>query len=471
MELSTFQQIKVKPFKMKHIDKLTIKKSPNNHSTLLLTGILDDDLEDSYVEETLESKVIKVSAKSDEGEEKDIFSGVVDNIKVSASAKTYYIQIKAVSHSIKLDIELVRRSFQKLGMSYTDLLQKATEDYDAEIMDKATEGPIKAFILQYDETAWQFIMRMASRFFAPLIVEDIADTPKIYVGLPDKDNIGKLDDFTYNIVKKEDRYRLTKDRYEETLTETDCETYEIYSEKIFEIANKVTFKERTLYVNEAVIEMDGGILRNVYKLTGKEGFHVNLMKNEKIIGLSIEGEVKKTETDKVKIDLDIDQPYPHDDFCWFKYSTPYTSNNGGGFYCMPELQERVRLYMPDRDDEHAYSTSCVRPEFKREGEHGIPDIKFWRTLAGKEIMFTPDGIKIRCVDNEIFINLIVDQGILLQSNKPIYVIANEGAGINLQADSKITIAAEEEFDAICNGSRINMKGGVTKIRGIFVKDN
>ncbi len=469
--LTTYQKVIIEPYEMNHIENLRITKVPNEHSTLFLTGILAEDLEDSYVQEAVAEKTIKIKAKIGE-ETKDIFSGIIQTIEVSARSNIYYIRVEAVSHSNKLDVEWIRRSYQKLSMPYETLMQKAVEKYSGSVMDKITDGKtIDEFILQYDETAWQFVKRMVSRFNVPLVVEDILDEPKVYAGLPDKDEVGDLEDFAYNIKKEISQYRTTTENFKESAFEGDYIYYEIISEKIFEIANKVKFKERTLYVNEVLIEMSDGIFRNIYKLTDKKGFHKNIIKNEKIIGLSLEGKEIDVAKDDVKIFLDIDEPHPPEEFCWFKYSTPYTSNNGGGFYCMPEIGEKIRLYMPDWDDEHAYSTSCVRKQFEVGGERGIPDIKYWRTLAGKEIMFTPNGIKIRCLDDEIFINMIVEDGILVQSNKPINIIANEGAGINMYAEGKIVIAAEEEFDAFCNGSQINMKGGVTKVRGNSIHSN
>ena len=471
MALVTHQEIKVEPYEIQHVLKLRVNKIPNQHSAMFLSGILADGLEDSYVQEMVASKTIKVKVEG-EGDSRVVFSGLIQKIKVSARAGVYYIEVEALSHSIALDIERVRRSYQRLSMPYKELMEKAVEDYDGEVMDKVTEGAtIDEFILQYDETAWRFVMRMASRFNAPLIPEDILDEPKVYAGLPDKDGVGDLEDFTYNITKRTGDYRVTKEHYKESVHEADYLDYEIFSDQIFEIANKVTFKDRTLYVNEALIEMADGIFRNVYKLTDKKGFHVNLMKNFPIVGLSLEGLVKDVAKDDVKIELDIDEPFEKDELCWFKYSTPYTSDNGGGFYCMPELDEKVRLHFPDCEDEHAYSTSCVRIRFETSDERGVPDIKYWRTLAGKEIMFTPDGVKIRCLDNEIFINMIVEKGILIQSNKDINIIANEGAGISMYAEGKVVMAAEKEFDAFCNGSQINMKNGTTKIRGSNIRHN
>ena len=446
-------------------------KKPNKHTTLLLTGVLPEDTEASYVEEALAEKTIKVQVKTEE-KSQDIFSGVVEKIEVSVRADAYHLTIQAVSHSIELDIVRVRRSYQKLSMTYEDLMRLAVKNFGGDVMDKATEGALaNEFILQYDETAWEFIKRMVSRFELPLIVEDILDEPKVYAGLPNKGEIGDLEDFTYNVKKGVSNYRVASKDYETDTYENAFSHYELFSEKIFEIANKVNFKGRTLYVRETIIEMSEGIFKNIYKITDKSGFHVNRMRNEMIIGLSLEGEEIDVAVDDVQINLDIDKDHPPEENCWFKYSTPYTSDNGGGFYCMPEIGERIRLHFPTEEEAAAYSTSCIREEFEAEGERGDPDIKYWRSYAGKEIMFRPDGVKIRCLDDEIFIYMMEEDGILMQSNKPINIIANEGADIGMYAEGKIVMAAEEEFDAFSNGSRVNMRDGITTIRGNAIRGN
>lgn len=472
MGIITYQNIEVEPFKIKRVTNLHVVKKINEHTILFLEGILNDEVNDVYVNDELDKKTIKIKVKTKE-DEKIIFSGIVKNIEVKTRLDMYYLTIEAVSHSKKIDIEWIRRSYQKLDMNYDELMKKAVEKTSgADVMYKIEKNKsIDNFILQYDETPWEFVKRMASRLGAPLVVEDILDEPKVYAGVPNKSNVGKIEDFVYTIRKETHKYRDTVENYKEQGFESDYISYEVVSEKIFEIGNTVTHKDIMFYIKEVNLKLVDGIFKNIYKLVGKGGFHQNIIKNSKIIGLSLEGDVLARAADNVKIFLDIDKPHPPEDFCWFKYSTPYTSDNGGGFYCMPENGEKVRLYMPDWDDEHAYSTSCVRLSFETSEERGVPDIKYWRTLAGKEIMFTPEGIKIRCLDNEIFINLIVEEGVLVQSNKPIYVIANEGADISLYAEGKIVMAAEKEFDAFCNGSRINMKDGITKIRGDYIKEN
>ena len=465
----THQKVKLVPFEKERIKHMKIVRKPNAHTTLSVEAVLKKGTKASYVEEAVAHKTIEVKLAPDD---EVIFSGIIQTISVKARKDLFHLYIEAVSHSQALDIPLVNRSYQDLSMTYEDLMEAAVEDFNGEIMDKVTEGTtIDDFIIQYQETPWAFIKRMASRFHVPLFPADVLDEPKVYVGLPDREVVGKLNDFLFNVLKTADYYRETKEGFKVEVYESDFQQYEVFSEKVLTLCDKITFRERDLYINEAVIELVDGVFMNVYKVTDKGGFHVNEIWNERIIGLSLEGEVVDVAKDDVQIMLDIDKPHPPDDHCWFKYATPYTSDNGGGFYNMPEMGEIVRLTFPTQFDKDAYSTTSVREAFAVGGERGVPDIKYWRTLAGKEIMFLPGGIKLRCLDDEIFLYMMEREGVLMQSSKPISIVASNGAGIGLSAEGKIVLAAGEEFDAFCNGSRINMEDGTTKIRGNEITEN
>ena len=132
---------------------------------------------------------------------------------------------------------------------------------------------------------------MASRFHAALIVEDGLDDPKLYIGFPEKDDVGDLESFTYSINKDMGRYRKDSNNFENSYTEDDYSYYEITTERIFEIANKVKFNNSILYVIEVNIEMTNGFFKNTYKLAEKPQLAIPLIKNENVIGLSLEGQL------------------------------------------------------------------------------------------------------------------------------------------------------------------------------------
>lgn len=474
VNIHTYQNIKIEPFELKGIKKLKIIKKPNEHTRLMFTGVLREEVNTQYIENIMEQKLVKVTINGGMENESVIFSGLIEKIGTGKMSNRYVIEAEAVSHSKSLDIKRIKNSYQQFDMSYNTLMQKAAAKQKGGIMDKITNGRVTGeFILQYNETAWEFLKRMASRFNAPIIAEDRLDSPYVYIGRPERKDIGLLTDYTFFAEKSVKNYRETVERYEGNVFESDYVAYKIYSEKIFEIGDKALFNNKYFYIKEAVINMEDGILKNTYYLTSENGFYINRTKNNNISGVSLTGTVIDTNCDNIKVllDIDINEGITEEQLCWFKFSTFYTSDNGGGFYCMPEIGEKVSLYFPDNEESSAFVQNAVRTDFKVGGERGNPDIKFFRTKDGKEIMFTPEGIKIRCIDNDIFINLTEKYGIHFNSSKFINLRADRGAAVNINAEGAVRIKSDEEIDLKSNGSNINMKNGVTAIRGSYIKEN
>ena len=96
-------------------------------------------------------------------------------------------------------------------------------------MDKASQGAqIEKFILQYRETDWQFLKRLASHFNTGLIPDDKFAKPKFYFGVPKKASKGKLKNFNYRVKKHLGDYRFSSENYIEDLKETDFILYDNY---------------------------------------------------------------------------------------------------------------------------------------------------------------------------------------------------------------------------------------------------
>jgi phage baseplate assembly protein gpV len=463
--MTTYQAVTVDPYPLRHIDRMSLDKAPGQHTTLFLTGVLAEETQEEHIQELLEKKTVRALTA-----DRVIFSGMVERVRIEARAGDYHITLAAVSHSKKLDLSPESHSYQDADLTLADLMSAVVRGYEgAAVMVKTAKGKkAGAFLLQYRETAWAFLKRMASVVRAPLIVEDVLDEPKIYCGLPEKKKIGDLTDFQYAARKETADYRETTQGYRKTAFESDFICYEIVSDQIFEIGNKVLFRGRTFYVYSARIRVTDGVFENVYLLKSKTGFRTNPVKNEGIAGLSLSGKVVDVERSSVRILLDIDRRRPDSSGHWFLYATPYTSVNGGGFYSMPEIGERARLYMPDAEERHAYVTGNIR----RTGDSGqdSPDIKYWRTPDGKELRFTPDGVRITCRDGDVYLDLSDRGGIAIQSGKGVTLAAEGGAGIGMFAEGGIVLSANSEIDMFCNGSRINLKGGVTQIRGNAVNE-
>ena len=85
-------------------------------------------------------------------------------------------------HTFNLDLKLKRRSFQNKDMKYTQLIDEVIKDYSGDYIDVVAKGSTTdKFIIQYDESDWEFLKRMASHFNAGLVPDTYSDKPQILV--------------------------------------------------------------------------------------------------------------------------------------------------------------------------------------------------------------------------------------------------------------------------------------------------
>ena len=78
------------------------------------------------------------------------------------------------------------QSFCRLSQSYTEVLYEVLYEYpQKDIWDEITQGQaIKDMLLQYEETDWEFLKRLASHFSTFLVADSSADCGRAYFGIP-----------------------------------------------------------------------------------------------------------------------------------------------------------------------------------------------------------------------------------------------------------------------------------------------
>lgn len=463
--------IKIAPFQLEELVEFRIEKGINRHTRLYFTGVVPEDMKDSNVEKTKSETQVEVSLES-ESENTPLFKGIVTNVEVNAIRNVYYIQVEAVSNTYTLDVALKSRSFQNKGMTYSELVKKVISDYPgADFMDVASEGKsIEKFTMQYQETDWEFVKRMASRFNAGLVSDSISDKPKFFFGVKEKSSDKKLEEFNYSVRKKISDFRTSSENYIKGITENDFVYYEVETEELLDIGSKVDFMGKSLFVSGSVSQLVDGILFHTYDLTPKKGLCRDNIYNDKITGLSLEGEVLEVSKDNIKVHLEIDKEQSAGDAWWFAYSASYTAEGNSGWYCMPELKDHVLVHFPDNKEENGLSIGSVRKD-SGEGANnkvGNPDIKYFRTKSGKELMFSQQEILISAKDGETFIKLSESDGIMIYSTKPVKIMTKED--LVMSAEKNIIMSANEKISMTCKDSSITMDGTVS-LKGKEVKTN
>ncbi len=493
----TYKDMIVMPYNIR-VNQIEITQQMNEHATLHLTGVIPDELEDSYVYMTDAETAIEVLQIGSDGQTIPIFNGLALDVQVKSVMGTYYLEVKAVSHTYVLDVKKKNQTYQNASMPYSELIDVCIADQKgADFMDYVTNGAsLGSFTMQYLETDWEFLKRMASRFHTGLVPDTVHSAAKFYFGVPfQAGNKQKMDAINYRVKKAIGNFLVSSKNHLDSITDSDYMYYEVESIQLFKIGNEVTFQSKKLYVYKIFSTLKDGLFKHIYTLTPQNGFSVHTTYNQAIIGASIQGKVIDVAGDKIRIHVDFDEGQEKDTAYWFPYSTIYASEDNTGWYFMPELSDNVRIYFPSNREDAGIAISSVSKAPPQSGamlaksnpasqggggqssaapsEDGRqdparmadPDVKTLRTKHGKQILLAPDRIVIS--GGGLMISLMDDNGISIISDKNINLQAAEKVVINAK---QIMINATEKIEMTCKDNSIKMEDKM-EIKGTEVRAN
>lgn len=171
------------PISIQTITEFFYSQQAGEHIWLKISGVMAENDIPTLLE-TKRNSTIKIFVSQNE-KEKLFFSGVLYSIALEGKEKGKVI-LKAVSYSFLLDIKRKQRSFQRNSMYYSDLLKEILLPYhgDFMILDKKGEKrTVKVPVVQYEETDWQLINRLASCYGSLVFPAAIGEHPQVYLGI------------------------------------------------------------------------------------------------------------------------------------------------------------------------------------------------------------------------------------------------------------------------------------------------
>jgi hypothetical protein len=458
----------VSPYEVQHLNEIKIVKKVNDHAKLYVTGVIPEEQQDFSIDMASRTDTVKVNQMENGSIVRTLFSGPVSHIGIRAVRGIYYMELEARSHTCSMDVKRKSRSFQNKTMRYTHLIEAILAKYPgSDSIDMATESSeIRKCIIQYEETDWQFLKRMASHFGTVLIPEATADAPKFWFGMPEG-RPGELWEHPYSVKKTLPLYmETTENGYAEGLNENDFLSYQVESEAYFNLGDRVIYKGKEWVIAGSTAVMKNGTLTYEYILASEKGIRQNLILNDLIAGASLEGKIIDVAKDTVKIHLDIDETQDKNEACWFPYSTPYTAEGNSGWYCMPELGDTVKLYIPGSREEEAVAIRSIRRGEDRSPKVEDPAIKYWGTPHGKEMRLGEQELTLSAKEEGIFLKLHEEDGIEIHSEKPIVFTSEKD--LKIDVNKKLDIQAKEAIYMVCGASSM-MLDGITDIQGSRVE--
>ncbi|MCT4583551.1 MAG: phage tail protein [Peptostreptococcaceae bacterium] len=462
----TYDLVQIAPYEFEKILDINVIDEISTHTKVYIRGIIKEELIDKYVDDSKQKQPFEINLSGQSGNI-ILFKGFVGEIDIKAGGDLRELEIIGIGATFFMDNKLKKKSYQDVNMLYKEVIEDSIKDYNASFAQEILNGKkIKKIIIRYDETAWNFTKRLASHFNAFIAPNRKFYDPKFYIGnLPSLNNLN-LEEFDYKISRNLMSFTNKKDNYVSGIMEQNFTSYIIKTNKILDLCQSINFKGRKLYIYKCDINMQDSIFLNKYYLCDENGLKQRYIYNENIKGNAIYGEVADIKEDKVKVQLDIDEKRPLNKLKYFEYSTIYSTEDGSGWYFMPELKDRIRLYVPENKEELAFVESAANLEPKKPQKRKNPDIKTLCTIHGKEIKFQKGQIDIIC-NEDLYIRIEDSGGIKVISNKDIDLNASKdinivGQTVSIKGEDGVTILQNESCILDIN-KEITASGGKVKM--------
>ncbi|MCI9072661.1 MAG: hypothetical protein HFH80_07615, partial [Lachnospiraceae bacterium] len=388
MEL-TYQGLKIRlPLEgVIGVEAFTLDASFNHHVSVELTLIAEEEKIESAIHGTADCDGIEVY---EEGREKLLFAGKIVDVKMVKDRGLCGLKVKALSYTMDWGLVPVSQSFLNLDATYRQVMDKVLENQpDAEIKDCVTKGAvIPDFLLQYEESDWDFLVRLASSFGTFLVPDCRSDHGRAYFGIPDLGDEYVLDVEDYQETKDMDGYYRIGCML--GILSQEHMGWEVTAEKDLSLGQKVRFKGISTVVTHIYYHTVDGELVRSYRLNRRKGVVCPPQKNPHIFGMSIPATVKERSGNCVRVHFHIDPEYdtsPHVKYFTYAIESSF-------IYCMPEVGSQVHIYFPSDDERDAMAVHAVRVDgAQASGSSGSyaqkPDFKSFSNVNGAELLLAP----------------------------------------------------------------------------------
>jgi len=483
-------RIEITPLAYTKITYCEIKKAVNAHGEAVVKGYIEPEKEQEYLSRACRQTEISIEAIDEDGTRKVIYCGILKDLVIQHKNSVCEMELSAAPFTYLLDLNPVKRSFQIPSMTYQEVFGCVLGGYAGGnvLMNTGASAAIGEPIVQYQETDWEFALRLASHFHTVIIPSYVTSGPKLYLGLSGQGRGIQIAPVCYRAKKAVSEYLYKEQNQVNGIAEDDSLWYIVEDQELYEIGEEVVFQGKTYYIAQSDAKLDGHQLWNTYQLRTQNGFKVPKLYNERVIGASLDGKITAVNADVVRASLGTDAKSGEGK--WFSFSTVYSSPDGSGWYCMPEPGDEIRLYFPTEKEKHAYVISAVHlpvaePDAGETGKssngggsskavggnqiqtagtgkaggnkspvakRSDPDYKTIRTTSGKMVELSPQGIVLDSGDG---------MRVELSDKKGISIVSH--LGVTIETPELVNISSLEGKVEIMGAEGVDLKQGTGKI--------
>jgi hypothetical protein len=403
------------PFNIRELTEFEFSITENTHATASFKAILDEEAGTPELDESIRGARAAVYCASE-----TIFAGVIKEAQIQVDNGVYELTAILVSASCELDLEKRSRSFQDVGMTYSQVIHSVLLRYaDADCAMVPADKPIGMPIIQYQETDWEFIKRLASHFNTSLIPETTQGTPLFWLGMPPSQATRSFYDVVYSI--KSGSLSVLSESARKGYTRRNIHCFIVKSEQNCSIGDLTLFRRNKMVICGKSGKLARDEIAFRYVLGPADLIYQKRVGNERLRGCSLTGTVILAQGDKVKLHLSIDESQKPEEACWFRWA-PATGNI---LYLMPETGTQATLYFGDSEETSGAAFTNVRAEQSRDSVGmADPRKRGLSTQHQKNLLLHDDKTGYASDSGDVSIILSDSSGMSFQTPKQIEIIAN-----------------------------------------------
>lgn len=437
--------------------EMEITQELNSHARLVMKVLAGEENQEDIRHTDWSDTPITVW-KNGESERELMFYGGISRMACKKENRMMQLEIYGIGETAKLDRARKKQSFQDEKMTYGTVVQKLINDYGnvRAAWGMGKDMPIGVPLIQYEETDWEFLMRLCSHFRQPVIAEMSIGNPAFSFGMgqgcrreiEDAEIMGEGFD---GIFFENGCYEIgepgSKGCYLEAESKKNWQMgdFAFHQGKQYHICRKQTFFRRGELIHRYYLGMEGVYSRK-------------RMDNEALAGVRLEGVVKKAVEEKVCLQLDIDEE-ERADYLWSW--TPETNNV---CYCMPEVGTKAVLYMASPEEKDGRVILSTVKNLKNSTYQDTQKREFL-TRYQKRLGLYPDRVFMEGKDGEVSFSIEDNKGICMQSKNNITFIAEgevywEGKCIKAAAPMEVVCRTGESNIELCKDINLYAPGGV-----------
>jgi cell wall-associated NlpC family hydrolase len=453
----TYGNIRVNaPYEIIRLLDFELTQKVNEHGKVYITALIPDEDHAKYDGLAHDEDVLEVYETDGDQGTVSIFKGIVTNISIRFKNGVYHMYIEAASFTYLLDQQQKNRSFQNRNWTYYQLFRELVDAYPhGDFIDLTdSDNKLDGFTIQYRESDWEFLKRMASHLQTGLIAEITSVFPRLWLGTSKEQVKGELHGINFTLQKTKSGSRYTYAEVEDT--------------KRFELGDIVVFQRKHWIIDQIHAEMKQGLMTYDYVLVPEAGIPREVMHNRFIQGASIEGKVidLDSEGEAVKLHLSVDALQSKAEGCWFSHPTMYTGD-GIGWHCMPELGDHVHLYFPSSNERDAHVIQSLRKRDYKGDEISKPERKLFHTKTQKIARSDDKEAALSTQKEKILVRLNPASGIHVYSHHDITFHADTDLVLH---GKKVQMTATRELSLTCKTSYIRTDGTLHIKAGKFTKN-